>query len=241
MTDLDNIIQINHNQKHFWVESQILDILPDSPFQNFPLLGKSKKQWGGVEGKIQQFAKQQAMLADPKLKFKYAQTSDVYRFVMGAMTEVFAEFYIKFFDSSNCNLRFLQDTSDNPMHRGSDFLGKAGYKGTLNIQAQIKWRKDPKHQFTEVELFTMLDEAKKANIDYRDLYLYVISADTNDPSEVLCHKAGFRDEYHDKMQIITGRMMSDCIINKTRIEGNVAMHPTTQFWAYFRESVNSVI
>ena len=126
------------------------------------------------------------------------------------------------------------------MHRGSDYLGKSGYKGTLNLQAQIKWRDDPEHRFTRRDLFTMIDEAEKANIQPQDLYLYVLSASTKDPLEILHWKDNFRDEWGRKMQIITGRIMSDTIQDKIRIEHETPIHAFTQFWIYFKESVMQV-
>jgi hypothetical protein len=233
------MITINHNQKHLWLESKILDDFYETSEKKLVCSFLGKKIIRGknpaIEAQIVKFAKDKAIEVDNSLTYKTAQTSDVYRFVVGNMMEVLAEFYLKLFEVNNHNLSFIKDTSDDIFNRGFDLIGKAGIYGDMDVQIQVKWRDDKKHLFKIGELYTMLDEAEKANIMDKNLYLMVMSSDELNGSKVLHYKDDFKQLYQSRINVITGKMMEQKIIGLRSGRGLSGME---EFWTYFKECLS---
>lgn len=225
------MIEIKHNQKGLWIESGILDdINPGDKLDFIPLNGHKD----GMEKKIIEFAKRKAIEEDPiTFNKKNAQHSDTYKFIMGAMTEVLVEFYLKMFELTNYDLKTIHDTSENKFEKGFDLVGISGYKSTFKAHIQVKWRFDSNHKFKASSLKTMVERFKEEGIDSRNLYLIVVSARQENPKDVL----HWRDTFPD-MNIITGRKMSEKIMTIQCIDKN--NHPFTEFWEYFKESLETV-
>lgn len=223
-------IKIDHLQKSFWIESKILENCYDSEGKPLPINGKR----GSIESEVKKFAIKKAIEENPVLTKKTAPSSDTYRFIIGAMMEVLSEFYIKLFELSNFNLQLIEDTSDEKYQRGYDFIGKAGPLGDIDVQIQIKWRDDSKHLFTKKDLHTMVDEAEKAEIRNKNVWLVVVSSTEMKGYEVLSWKDEFKANYLDRFRIITGKIMEYKI---ARLQSSRKLSGFEEFWTLFKESL----
>lgn len=225
------MIELTHKHKKLWIESGILNNIYDKNKNVIPINGKKDS----IESRAKHFAKLKAIEENTNLTLKNAQTSDTYKFVIGAMMETLAEFYLKLFELSNHNLRFIEDTSEDQFERGYDYTGMAGIHGDIPIQIQIKWRDDAKHIFTKSDLWTMWNRALEENIKPKNLYLVVISSKETKGSNVLHYKEGFKEEWAPKMKIITGANMRDNIYT---LQSNRDLSPFEEFWFTFKECLN---
>jgi hypothetical protein len=224
-------IELTHIQRYLWLESNVFDNLKDDLGNTIPLFGKGADKKGqNMEKLLYEFAKKEAVRRYPSNKFSQIKE---YKFIIGALMEVLAEFYLKFFELNNYDLRVVIDTSENKFQKGYDFIGLAGHNGDVKIQVQVKWRKDKKYRFNKFNLKTMLEMAEQENIKDKDLYLIVVSADFSDPYEVLNFRENFRSEYSSKIKIITGRTIANKINNDLKRSDDV----WGTFWGFFKESL----
>jgi superfamily II DNA or RNA helicase len=102
-----------------------------------------------------------------------------YNNLVGDAFEIFTQFFcLKYGDTPLIGIKNIQDTSDDPFTTGYDFTF-IDFKDK-NGQIQSKWRSNPKHQFTLVELATNSAIAADMNIEADNNILFTNLEDTED-------------------------------------------------------------
>jgi len=206
-------MKLTHRYAHLWQKSGLLDELLDKDRNPKPLVT---------------YIKQLPKAAEKLARADGADYADYY----GWMGEVLCEFWLRLF-GHRYDVFDVQDTSADQFQRGYDFTARSAFAEELQVQIQVKMRRDTEKSFLFKELYTFLDEGKKAGILPQYLVLMVPTSQL--PwNEVLSYRDGFQARYGTRVRIITGEMMQTDV---RELPSAAKRHYNEEFFARFKAAL----
>jgi len=170
-----------------------------------------------------------------KLDKKAAIKTDEFRLYYGALGEVFCEFWMRTFASSELRLSNIFDTSANQFCRGFDFTASSLFNDSLLALIQVKMRKDELKTFMRHDLVTLFDEASRRGVLPQHLILMVPTSSLS-RTEILSYKEGFAREASDRMVFVGYQRMLKAIQGLPSTRDLIGVQ---EFIESFKESVTA--
>lgn len=212
---------LKHSKRHLWLDTNLLENLKDEKGNAYAL------SWY-LKG-IRKFAIKKSKIGKDK-----KEEHKIYCDTFGALGEVLCEHWLDLF-GHQFNITAIKDTSKSKFNRGFDFSAYSIFENGISAHIQVKMRGDEEAKFTEKSLFTMFDEAEKANL-LQDYNILMVPTSNLNQEEILHWKNSFNLRYKKRFTFIGHDIISNsiCRLSTSRF-GNDG---TLEFFTRFKEVID---